>query len=69
VLALACDEPHPILDGNVRRVLARLCAVPGRTGEPACVAEGSESLWYDATRPPSVGLPAPIARLLQNPPP
>lgn len=33
ILALACDQSHPILDGNVRRVLARLFAVPGRTGE------------------------------------
>jgi A/G-specific adenine glycosylase len=35
ILALACDQPHPILDGNVRRVLARVFAVPGRTGERA----------------------------------
>jgi A/G-specific adenine glycosylase len=35
ILALSCDQSHPILDGNVRRVLARLFAVPGRTGEPA----------------------------------
>ena len=35
ILALSRDQPHPILDGNVRRVLARLFAVPGRTGERA----------------------------------
>src|SRR5690606_38571787 len=35
ILALAHDQPFPILDGNVRRVLARVCAVPGRTGERA----------------------------------
>ncbi len=35
ILALACDQSHPILDGNVRRVLARLFAVPGRSGERA----------------------------------
>jgi A/G-specific adenine glycosylase len=35
VLALAGDAPHPIMDGNVRRVLSRLFAVPGRTGERA----------------------------------
>jgi len=35
ILALSHGQPHPILDGNVRRVLARLFAVPGRTGEPA----------------------------------
>jgi len=35
ILALSCDQSHPIMDGNVRRVLARLFAVPGRTGERA----------------------------------
>jgi len=33
VLALSQDQSHPILDGNVRRVLSRLYAVAGRTGE------------------------------------
>ncbi len=32
ILALSQDQPHPIMDGNVRRVLSRLFAVPGRTG-------------------------------------
>ena len=41
ILALSLDQPHPILDGNVRRVLARLFAVPGRTGERAL----EEELW------------------------
>ena len=27
ILALACDQSHPILDGNVRRVLARVFAI------------------------------------------
>jgi A/G-specific adenine glycosylase len=35
ILALSLDEPHAILDGNVRRVLSRLFTVPGRTGERA----------------------------------
>ena len=35
ILALSRDQSHPILDGNVRRVLARVFAVPGRTGERA----------------------------------
>jgi A/G-specific adenine glycosylase len=35
ILALSRDEPHPILDGNVRRVLSRLHAVAGRIGERA----------------------------------
>ncbi len=29
VLALSNDAPYPIMDGNVRRVLSRLFAVPG----------------------------------------
>ena len=41
ILALACDQSHPILDGNVRRVLARVFAVPGRTGE----REFEQKLW------------------------
>jgi A/G-specific adenine glycosylase len=41
ILALACDQPHPILDGNVRRVLSRLFAVTGRSGERAF----EEELW------------------------
>jgi A/G-specific adenine glycosylase len=35
ILSLSLDQPHPIMDGNVRRVLSRLFAVPGRTGERA----------------------------------
>jgi A/G-specific adenine glycosylase len=35
ILALSQDQPHPIMDGNVRRVLSRLFAVAGRTGERA----------------------------------
>jgi A/G-specific adenine glycosylase len=35
ILALSRNQPYPILDGNVRRVLARLNAVPGRSGERA----------------------------------
>jgi A/G-specific adenine glycosylase len=45
ILALARDEPHPIMDGNVRRVLSRLFAEPGRTGEGAFEKE----LWRLAT--------------------
>ena len=44
ILALACDQQHPILDGNVRRVLSRLFAVPGRSGERAM----EEVLWQHA---------------------
>jgi A/G-specific adenine glycosylase len=45
ILALSRDESHPIMDGNVRRVLSRLFAVAGRTGERAFENE----LWRLAT--------------------
>jgi A/G-specific adenine glycosylase len=32
------------------------------------VAEAQNELWYDAARPAEIGLPAPIAQLLQDPP-
>lgn len=35
ILALARDQRHPILDGNVKRVLARVHAVAGWPGEAA----------------------------------
>ena len=35
ILALSRDERHPILDGNVKRVLARHAAVPGWPGDKA----------------------------------
>jgi A/G-specific adenine glycosylase len=33
ILALSRDERHPILDGNVKRVLARWCGIEGWPGE------------------------------------
>jgi len=35
ILSLALGQPHPILDGNVKRVLARAFAVPGWPGKSA----------------------------------
>ena len=35
ILALACGQRHPILDGNVKRVLARFHAVEGWPGKSA----------------------------------
>jgi A/G-specific adenine glycosylase len=35
ILALSRDERHPILDGNVKRVLSRCFAIAGFPGEPA----------------------------------
>jgi A/G-specific adenine glycosylase len=46
ILALSLDQSHPILDGNVRRVLARLFAVAGRTGERAFESK----LWQLSTQ-------------------
>jgi A/G-specific adenine glycosylase len=37
ILALASDERFPILDGNVKRVLARCFGVDGYPGQPAVV--------------------------------
>lgn len=41
IAALAYGERHPILDGNVRRVLCRVFAVPGWPGEMAV----QQQLW------------------------
>lgn len=38
ILALACGQRHAILDGNVKRVLARFHALPGWPGEAAVLA-------------------------------
>jgi len=38
ILSLACGQRHPILDGNVKRVLARCWAVPGWPGHSAALA-------------------------------
>jgi A/G-specific adenine glycosylase len=45
ILALSRDQSHPIMDGNVRRVLSRLFAVPGRSGERVFETE----MWRVAT--------------------
>lgn len=45
VLAQAFDQPHPILDGNVKRVLARFYGLAGWPGEAAVERE----LWRYAT--------------------
>ncbi len=49
ILALACDVRHPILDGNVKRVLARWFGVAGHPASPKVVSE----LWSlsDAVTP------------------
>ena len=44
VLSLACDQPHAILDGNVKRVLARYFMVEGWYGRTKVL----EQLWERA---------------------
>ena len=44
ILALACKQRHPILDGNVKRVLARYFAVEGWPGKPRT----ANTLWAHA---------------------
>jgi A/G-specific adenine glycosylase len=46
VLALAHGERHPILDGNVKRVLSRFFGVEGQAGEPHV----QQRLWELAER-------------------
>jgi A/G-specific adenine glycosylase len=41
IMSIAYNRSHPILDGNVRRVLARYHAIPGWTGE----AKVNKRLW------------------------
>lgn len=41
ILSIAFNKSHPILDGNVKRVLARYCAISGWTGH----AKISNELW------------------------
>lgn len=51
ILSLSHDRPHAILDGNVKRVLARYHAVAGWPGEPQTL----QRLWHYAEQhvPPS----------------
>jgi A/G-specific adenine glycosylase len=46
ILALACDQRHPILDGNVKRVLTRYFRIAGWPGE----ARVEKRLWEIADR-------------------
>jgi len=54
ILSIACKQSHPILDGNVKRVLARFYAVEGWTGKVAT----QKQLWKLAEQnlPQLVGL-------------
>ncbi|MDC8829758.1 A/G-specific adenine glycosylase [Alteromonas gilva] len=45
ILSIACGQSHPILDGNVKRVLARYYAVSGWPGKRAV----EDTLWQHAT--------------------
>jgi len=44
VASIAFDRPEPVLDGNVKRVLARLLGIRADIGQPATVAR----LWQEA---------------------
>ncbi|KPK40682.1 MAG: A/G-specific adenine glycosylase [Gammaproteobacteria bacterium SG8_47] len=46
ILSLSCGQRHPILDGNVKRVLTRYHAIPGWPGERAV----EKQLWELAER-------------------
>ncbi len=46
ILSIACQQSHPILDGNVKRVLARFYGVNGWTGD----ARISKELWALSSR-------------------
>jgi len=46
ILSIAFNKSHPILDGNVRRVLARYYAISGWTGHPKI----SNELWKISSR-------------------
>ncbi|WP_295402759.1 A/G-specific adenine glycosylase [uncultured Thiocystis sp.] len=46
ILSLSADQPHPILDGNVKRVLARCFAIDGWPGRSDVLAK----LWTLAER-------------------
>ncbi len=46
ILSLACGQRHPILDGNVKRVLARCFGIEGWPGRPDVLAQ----LWELADR-------------------
>jgi len=46
ILSIACGQRQPILDGNVKRVLARFHAIEGWTGAPKV----QESLWQLAEK-------------------
>jgi A/G-specific adenine glycosylase len=41
ILSIAFNNPHPILDGNVKRVLARFKAIPGWPGD----SQVNKQLW------------------------
>ena len=54
ILALSRGERHPILDGNVKRVLARRFGIGGYPGEPA--VEKRLWSWLRPARPRAASL-------------
>ena len=64
ILSLASDQRHPILDGNVRRVLARYFAVAGEVSR----GEAEAALWQhaEAVLPKSGVLAAPFNQAMMD---
>ena len=64
ILSLASDQRHPILDGNVRRVLARYFAVAGEISH----RETESALWQhaEAVLPKSGALAAPFNQAMMD---
>ena len=64
ILSLASDQRHPILDGNVRRVLARYFAVAGEISR----GETEAALWQHAAAvlPKSAALAAPFNQAMMD---
>lgn len=62
ILSLACGQRHAILDGNVKRVLARYHAVDGWPGKPAV----SRLLWEHAERHTPAGRTAAYTQAIMD---
>jgi A/G-specific adenine glycosylase len=62
ILALAAGQRHPILDGNVKRVLARVFAVPGWPGASATATR----LWQLSALCTPAGQAAPYTQAIMD---
>lgn len=62
ILAIGRDQPHAILDGNVKRVLSRLVAMP----HPTSSTTGQRQLWSLAQRLTPVHRPGDYAQAIMD---